>query len=35
MLLKLELHKTAVPSFFSHILSRAIASVWVLRPQEH
>ena len=33
MLLKLELHKTVVPSFLSYILSRAMASVWVLRPR--
>lgn len=35
MLLKLEIHKTVVPSFLSYILSRAMASVWVLQPQEH
>lgn len=35
MLLKLELHKTVVPSFLSNILSRTMASVWVLRSQEH
>lgn len=35
MLLKVELHKTVVPSFLSYILSSAMTSVWVLRPQEH